>query len=274
MKKCVLILGIFMPFSTDSPQTKSKLNMHKELKIPFDKASAQLLYTVSSALFLGFSSIVIILTMIQLLPTISLSLFYLLLVLEIFFASLAMLYAWMFYGACRVIKYSSIGPAMILNAKGIKMGNFGLIPWNSIESIGIRCTFSTAKFIELIIKNDSLPLIRKQCSFQGKRIIFWAKLFQKPCSLFIVFPLFNEEIISFSQHYLPNNAVKKFVDETESPSQVADTVCENKTKEYLCIRCHAFFEYEGIDHIQAEYYVCPTCMHMQNLKHWGGGGGT
>lgn len=248
------------------------MDTQKELIIPFDKANAQFIYTLSSTLFLVVASIVIILTIVSLLPTVPLPLFYLLLVLEIFCASIAMVFAWMFYNACRVIKTTKL--AMILNAKGIKMGNFGLIPWNSIDSIGIRNLAPTAEMIELIIKNDSLPLIRKQCSFQGKATIFWAKLFRKPCCIHFTFPSFNEEILSFSQHYLPNNAVKKVLNKPKSRSQVAYTVCKNKTKEYLCIRCHAFFEYEGIDHIQAEYYVCPNCMHMQNLKHWGGGGGT
>ncbi len=54
----------------------------------------------------------------------------------------------------------------------------------------------------------------------------------------------------------------------------APSVCENKTKKYLCIRCHALFEYEGIDHKHAEYYVCHSCMHKQAMRYWGGGGGT
>jgi DNA-directed RNA polymerase subunit RPC12/RpoP len=245
------------------------MDMQKELIIPLDKADAQLAYTVSSILFLVIASIILILTTVSLLPTISLPLFYFFLVLEFFFASIAMLFAWIFYHARRIITYT--GPAMILNAKGIRMGNFGLIPWNSIESIVMIHFVSTLSGIELIIKNESLPLIWKQCSFQGKPTIFWAKFLRKPCCIHFTYPLFNEEIISFSQHYLPNNAVKKFVDETESPSQVADTVCENKTKKYLCIRCHALFEDEGIDHKQAEHYVCHSCMHKQNMRHWGGG---
>lgn len=234
------------------------MDMQKELIIPFDKADAQLAYTVSSIFFLVIASIILILTTVSLLPTISLQLFYLLLVLKIFFASIAMVFAWMFYNSCKIIK--ATGPAMILNAKGIAMGNFGLIPWDSIESISILNVFSTANGIELIIKNDSLPLIWKQCSFQGKRIIFWAKLLRNPCCIDFTFPSFNKEIISFSQHYLPNNSVKKLLNET--------TVCKNSTEKHLCLRCHDLFECEEIDHKQAEYYVCHSCMHKQAMRYW------
>ena len=139
-----------MPFSTDPPQTKSKLDMQKELLIPFDKASAQLAYNVFFLVFPVIATIVFILTTILLLPTIPLPLFYFLLVLDIFFASLAMLFLWSFHYTCRVIKTTKL--AMILNAKGIWMGKLGLIPWSSIESIGIVHFVSTHNGIELIIK--------------------------------------------------------------------------------------------------------------------------
>ncbi len=96
-------------------------------------------------------------------------------------------------------------PAAILSPKGIWINRFSFIPWDNITGINTYM-FGDKPANALGIRLKNPEIVFKQAKFEGKSVLFWAKLFGYQYHIHLsCLALKNEEILNYARQFIPRN---------------------------------------------------------------------
>jgi len=95
-------------------------------------------------------------------------------------------------------------PAATLSSEGISIQRFGLIPWHAIDDFNVYAVPGTPiEALGIRLKNPSR--IALQSTFEGKCVLFWARIFGQHYQISLsCLALPEDEIISFARQFMPS----------------------------------------------------------------------
>lgn len=125
---------------------------------------------------------------------------------------------------CSLVTLRDNEPFAVLTADGIRVKNFGFVPWGDVEDIFLYRVQNTP-MESVALRVYDLSKVSQQATLNGKLGIFWSKLFKYPPIILFDVDCENDEILRFAHQYVePKETATQSQSPTNTETKPADVV--------------------------------------------------